>query len=355
MEEWINITGRGRQGSRHLTYEEAVQAAHMVARGESTDAQTAAFLIAMRMKGESFEEVKGFIDVFRKYSLPYKPFPHSLNCAGPYDGRLYFPVTLPVSLLLASAGFPQVLHGSESLPPKLGVSLKELLEGLGVQVELQAKEWEDLFRSLGIGFIWTELICPPLGRVRPVRKQLALRTFLNRIEKILNPVQSQYMLIGVNHEAAMDQLTHLLPQLGIETAYAIQGIEGSEDLPTYKTTLVRRVNPWGDTTSMIDPAVFGFSGKPLEPCSKEKQLQLLNRILQGEEGPDLHNEKEHIVFNAGLRLYWFEKVESYEEGFQLARTLLERGDPYKLLAKWRDLSSRSGMFLAEAGGVGSFR
>ncbi|WP_426445706.1 anthranilate phosphoribosyltransferase [Paenibacillus sp. S-38] len=351
MEEWIRIIGMGRQGSRHLTYEEAVQAAHAMARGEATDAQAAAFLIAMRMKGESPEEIKGFIDIFRRYSLRYKPFPQSLNCAGPYDGRLYFPVTLPVSLLLASAGFSQVLHGSEALPPKLGVSMKELLEGLGVQVELEAKEWEDLFRRLGIGFIWTDLICPPFGRMRPVRKQLALRTFLNTVEKILNPVQSQYMIIGVRHETAMDHLIRLLPPLGFETAYAVQGIEGSEDLPTYQPTLVRRVTPWGDTTCTVDPALFGFSGKPLEACSKSEQLELVTRILQGERSPELRNERDHVLFNAGLRLYWFDKVASYEEGFELARELLERGEPYKLLTKWRELSSQSALFKLEANAV----
>lgn len=104
MKQWIKTVGTGKTGSRHLTYDEAVAAAHAIARGESTDAQTAAFLMAMRMKGEADEEMMGFIDVFRKYSLPYRSFSHSLNCAGPYDGRVYFPVTIPVSLLLASVG-----------------------------------------------------------------------------------------------------------------------------------------------------------------------------------------------------------------------------------------------------------
>lgn len=341
MQQWIKAVGTGKHGSRHLTYDEAVAAAHAIARGESTDAQTAAFLMAMRMKGEAVEELMGFIDVFRKYSLPYRSFSHSLNCAGPYDGRRYFPVTIPVSLLLASVGFPQVLHGSESLPPKLGTSLKELLEGLGVQVELEAKEWEDIFVTLGIGFIWTDLICPPFGRVRHVREQIGLRTFFNTVEKVINPIHSLNVIIGVNHRTAMERLIQLLPKSGFETAYIVQGIEGSEDLPIFQTSAIRKVTSWGDEASTIDPGTFGFSGSPVEKMTKQEQLRTVLRIIEGDDSPDIGNEREHVVFNAGLRLYWFDKVESYEEGFQLARSLLQRKEAKKLLEKWRTMSTCS--------------
>ncbi|WP_248927387.1 anthranilate phosphoribosyltransferase [Paenibacillus hamazuiensis] len=341
MKQWIKAVGTGKIGSRNLSYDEAVAAAHAIARGESTDVQTAAFLMAMRMKGEADDEMMGFIDVFRKYSLPFRSFSHSLNSAGPYDGRHYFPVTIPVSLLLASVGFPQVLHGSESLPPKLGQSIKELLEGLGIRVELEAMSWEKIFVQLNIGFIWTDLICPPFGRVRHVREQMGLRTFLNTVEKVINPVHSLSTIIGVNHKTAMDHLIQLLPKSGFETAYIVQGIEGSEDLPIYKSSAVRKVTPWGDESTSIDPATFGFQGQPLEKMTKEDQLELIQRIVQGDDATDIRNEREHVIFNAGLRLYWFDKVASYEEGFQLARSLLQRKEALKLLNKWRELSNKS--------------
>ncbi|WP_282941289.1 anthranilate phosphoribosyltransferase [Paenibacillus sp. RC67] len=341
MKEWIKTVGTDKTGSRHLTYDEAVAAAHSIARGESTDAQTAAFLMGMRMKGEADEEVMGFIDVFRKYSLPFRSFSDSLNCGGSYDGRLYFPITIPVSLLLASVGFPQVMHGSDSLPSTEGVSLKELLEGLGVQVELEAKEWETIFMALNIGFIWTDLICPPFGCIRHVREQLGLRTFLNTVEKVINPIHSQNMIIGVNHKTAMSHLIHLLPKSGFETAYIVQGMEGSEDLPIYKTSSIRKVTPWGDESNSVDPATFGFRGEPLEKCTKDEQLKLLTKVIQGEDSEDIRNEREHVIFNAGLRLYWFDKVGSYEEGFQLARSLLLRKEALKMLEKWRASSNKS--------------
>jgi anthranilate phosphoribosyltransferase len=338
MIQWIKAAGTGKKGSRDLTYDEAVAAAHAIARGEATDAQTAAFLMAVRMKGESDEEIMAFIDVFRKYSLPYASFSDSLNCAGPYDGRNLFPVTLPVSLMMASVGFPQVLHGSDSLPPKLGASLRGMLESMGVRTELAARDWETVFNSSKIGFIWTDRMCPALAGIRRVREEISLRTFLNTVEKVLNPVHSMNMIIGVNHRTAMQHLVQILPKAGLQKAMIVQGMEGSEDVPITKTSAVRIVTPYGDETTVLDPSTFGFGGEPLGPIDPDTQLALLHRVMQGDDSPDIQSEREHVIFNAGMRLYWYDKVGSYEEGFQLARQLYTRKEAWKVLKKWRDLT-----------------
>jgi anthranilate phosphoribosyltransferase len=338
MIQWIKAVGTGKMGSRHLSYDEAVAAAHFISRGEATDAQVAAFLMAERMKGESDEEIMAFIDVFRRYSLPLASFSDSLNCAGPYDGRHYFPITIPVSLLLASVGFSQVLHGSESLPPKLGMSVKDLLEGLGVCIDVGAIEWERSFAENHIGFIWSEHMCPPLGRIRHIREQMSLRTLINTVEKVINPIHSNNIVIGVNHKTAMQHLVQILPKAGFQTAYIVQGIEGSEDLPIYKHSALRKVTGWGDESSMIDPAMFGFRSEPLEKISNEAQLQLMQRIIAGDESADIKAERDHVIFNTGLRLFWFDKVASYEEGFQLAKQLYFRKEARRVLNKWVELS-----------------
>ncbi|MBO9609222.1 MAG: anthranilate phosphoribosyltransferase [Paenibacillaceae bacterium] len=336
MLQWIKTVGTGKKGSRDLTYDEAVAAAHCIARGEASEAQMAAFLMASRMKGEADDEIMAFIDVFRKYSRPLASFSDSLNCAGPYDGRHYFPVTIPVSLLLASVGFPQVLHGSDSLPPKLGTSLKELLEDMGIDMMLGPREWETVFQQTKIGFIWSEQLCPPLGSMRRVREQMGLRTLMNTVEKALNPLHSANMVIGVNHRTAMHKLMQVLPKAGFQHAYIVQGIEGSEDVPLNKTSALRKVTTWGDESTMLDPETFGFRSRELQKIGKDEQLQLLHRIMEGDDNPGIAAEREHVVFNAGLRLYWFDKVSSYEEGFQLARQLLGRKEAAKTLRKWRD-------------------
>lgn len=338
MKQWIKAVGTDAHDSRNLSYDEAAAAAHAIAGGESTDAQCAAFFMALKMKGETEEEMTAFIDVFRTYSLGYTAYPDSLNCAGPYDGLHYFPITLPVSLLLASVGFPQVLHGSDSFPPKLGTTMKELLEGLGVAIDLSSKTWESLFFRLHIGFLRTDRLCPPIGRLRQVREQLGLRTLLNTVENVINPLQSANMIIGVDQRNAMEHLIPFAMKSGFQNVYIVQGIDGSEDLPIHTNSMIRIVTPWGDESRMVEPQKFGFYSEPLVPISKEEQFILLKRIIAGDDSPELKKERDHIIFNAGLRLTWFDKVGSYEEGFQMANSLLQRKDALKVLTKWQEQS-----------------
>jgi anthranilate phosphoribosyltransferase len=340
MLQWIKAIGAGKRGSRDLSYNEAAEAAHSIARGDSTEAQCAAFLMALRMKGEVDEEFMAFVDVFRTYCMPYTTFSDSLNCAGPYQGRHYFPISLAVSLLLASVGFPQVLHGSDSLSPNQGTSLKELLEGLSINVELTEKAWEAVFFHIHIGFLWTDRLCTPIGRLRDVREQLGLQTVMNTVEKVINPLRSMNILIGVHHRSAMELLIPISVKSGFQTAYIIQGIEGSEDLPLHKNSTIRIVTPWGDESRLVEPKKFGFTSEPLEPLDKAEQISMLQRVIGGDDSQELKRERDHIVFNAGLRLMWFDKVGSYEEGFQLAAALLQRKEALKVLLKWQEYSKR---------------
>jgi anthranilate phosphoribosyltransferase len=338
MKHWIKLVGTGKKGSRDLTYDEAVAAGHAIARKEATDAQAAAFFMAVRMKGEARDEIMAFVDVFRKYSLPIKSFSDSINCAGPYDGRNFFPITIPVSLLLASVGVPQVLHGSSSLPPKLGTPIKDLLSGLGIKIDIPIVLWEEIFSDINIGFIWSEKVCPPLAELRRIREEMGLRTLINTVEKAMNPIHSKNIIFGVNHRTAMERLIDILPKLGFENAYIVQGIEGSEDLPIYKNSAIRRVNRYGEELKVIDPETFGFHSDPLPKIDEKEQIRLLKQVIHCEDSPDLKILKDHVIFNAGLRLYWFDKVDSYEEGFQLATSLYERKETLKLMKKWVELT-----------------
>ncbi|NOV04087.1 anthranilate phosphoribosyltransferase [Paenibacillus planticolens] len=341
MKRWIQALGSGQQGTtRDLSYEEAVEAAHEMARGDSTDAQCAAFLMALCMKGEADEELRAFIDVFRSYSLHYHPFADSLNCAGPSEGRQFFPVTLPVSLLLASVGFSQVLHGGDSIPSRRGTAMQEILEGFGVAMDLAPKAWETMLFHLHIGFLQTDQLCQPLGKLKQVREQIGLRTVLNVIEKVMNPVQSMNMIIGVSQQKTMESLIPISMRSGIQNVYLVNGIEGSGDLPIYQNSTIRIVTPWGDEARVVEPQKFGFRSGPLQPMDKVDQLSMLRRIIGGENSDEVKRERDHVIFNAGLRLTWFDKVGSYEEGFQLAESLLQRKEAQKVMQKWVDQSHR---------------
>ncbi|RAV04028.1 anthranilate phosphoribosyltransferase [Paenibacillus sp. YN15] len=339
MKQWIKAVGTTKKEARHLTYDEAVAAAHAIARGESTEAQTAAFLTAVRMKGETDQEVTAFVDVFRKYSLPYASFSDSLNCAGVYGRRQILPVTLPVGLLMASVGFAQVLHGNGAFGGGQGATAGELLQGLGVQTDLAASDWESVFAAAKIGYIRTDRMCPALAGIRRFQEEVGLDTFMGQVERILNPVHSHQMLIGAGQRFSVESLVRILPKVGIKKAIIVQGMEGSEDLSIAKTSTIRTISPDTDETAILEPSTFGFSGHILESMPPSRQLEALTRLIQGDDSPELCNEREHVIYNAGLRLYWNEKVSSYEDGFQLARELYARKEAWKALKKWRDLTA----------------
>ncbi|OCT14945.1 anthranilate phosphoribosyltransferase [Paenibacillus pectinilyticus] len=340
LKQWIQAMGAEQHKMRDLTYDEAVEAANQMANGDSTDAQCAAFLMALCMKGEADEELMAFIDVYRHNSLNYRSQPNSLNSTGPTEGRKRFPITLPVSLLLASVGFTQVLHGGEALSSRQGTGVKEIVEGFGVSMQLSIKSWQSQLAQLHIGFLPTEQLCPPMGRLKQVREQLGIRTVFDTLERVLNPVLSSSVIIGVEHRKVMESLIPISMRSGFQQAYMINGIDGSEDLPLYASSTIRIVTPWGDESLVVEPQKFGFTSAPLPVLNKEEQIEMVKRIIAGEEGSAVKSERDHVIFNTGLRLKWFDKVDSYEEGFQLAESLLRRNEAHKVMQRWVDQSQQ---------------
>ncbi|OAS17592.1 anthranilate phosphoribosyltransferase [Paenibacillus oryzisoli] len=338
MKRWIQAMGSDQTRLRNLTYDEAFEAACEMAKGDSTDAQCAAFLMALCMKGEGDDELMAFIDAYRSYSLNYPPHPYSLHSIGLTEGRKRFPITLPVSLLLASVGFTQVMQGGDALPSRQGTALKEMVESLGVSLQLSVKAWQSMLVHLHIGFLPTEQLCPPIGRLKQVREQLGIRTVIDTIEKVLNPVLSTNLIIGVQHRKAMESLIPIVMRSEFQQAYIICGIDGSEDLPLYENSTIRIVTPWGDESRNVEPQKFGFTSTPLPNLAKEEQITMVKRIISGEDGTEVKRERDHVIFNAGLRLKWFDKVDSYEEGFQLAEALLQRKEAHKTMQRWIEQS-----------------
>jgi anthranilate phosphoribosyltransferase len=337
MQQWIKEVARGKKGARHLSYDEAYQCAMDIVRGKATGIQVAALLIGLRTKGEAMEEFQGFVNAFRD-SIPACPAStNALNCSGPYDGRHTFPITLMVSMILASTGFPQFLHGSESLPPKYGVAVKDVMNALGLTVCTTPQSLDQSLK-LRFGFVWTDKMYPVLGSMRHAREQIGVRSMINTVEKLLNPVGAKQLLFGVNHRTAMEHLVNLAPLLGFETVYVVQGIEGSEDLPIYKRSAVRKINDGGDESFIIDPALFGFHGEELPKMNLVEQVQAFQAILRGEHSALLDCIRDHVVFNAGMRMYWFGKVSGYEEGFEHARSILESGELTNTVERWRSES-----------------
>ncbi|MDN4074469.1 anthranilate phosphoribosyltransferase [Fictibacillus terranigra] len=339
MQQWIKEVGRGKRGAKDLTYEEALKAAACITEGEATDAQIAAFFMAERIKMETPDELLAFIHEFRNHTGHLTRNTRKiLDCAGPYNGRNSFAATIPVSILLSQQGLPVFLHADESLPPKHGTSLKTILEHLKVPVAQNLKEIESSLDRTAIGFGWTEKLCPPLGSLRDIRKEIGVRTIMNTVEKLLDISSAAYIILGVFHRTAVNKIIPSLQRLNYEKAFIVQGAEGSEDLPVHRSSFIYEVTREKSESIIINPEDYGI--KHAKEINKERltpaeQTTIIESVLAGERSEKLIPYRNQVVLNAGLRFYILGHTQSVAKGTALAEQLLNDRKGLEQLQSWQ--------------------
>lgn len=345
MQQWLKKVARGSKMAQDLTYKEAKQAALSIVNGEATEAQTAAFLVAERLKEESPGEILAFAEVFREAMepIPLSPLTQKrvIDFGGPYTGRNSFAITVPAALLLAEEGLPVYLHSGGSLPPKNAVSLKDIIGSLGINVNADVSTIAASIESLGIGFGNTELLCPPLAALRPVREQIGVRTFLNTMEKILNPAGAASILTGVFHRTVVETNAQVLRRLNFKNIYMVQGMEGSEDLPIHRKSFLYHISQKNTGSFDLDPEDVGIAArrnKSLEELSLMQQVNLIEKVLKGKGNNDTH---DLVTYNAGVRYFLFGHVSSIKAGIELADAQLRSQVTWKHLLTWREKSNEA--------------
>ncbi|MDX8364377.1 anthranilate phosphoribosyltransferase [Cytobacillus sp. IB215665] len=342
MQQWIKEVGRGKKGSKDLTYEEMREAARLISSGKATDSQISAFLIAERMKGETYSEVLGFIDELKgcskKLNLPSTISDDLIDFAGPYDGRKGFVTTVPTSLLLAEAGVPVLLHSSDTLPPKHGMTIKDILSELSIQTNATPKQIEDSIMSNQIGFVWTENLCEPLKKIRHIREEIGVRSIINTVEKMLNLGNAKKMMVGVFHKTAVDKLIPIIQQSSYDVGYVVQGEDGSEDLPIHRKSFVYKVTNSHAESFLLNPEQYGLKyEKDDEVLTKQEQATIMKRILNGEQAPELLPLRAKVIYNTAVRYFLFNITPTIEGGIEKATEQLNEGKGISQLNRWQQL------------------
>lgn len=338
MTEVLKEVGRGKRGARDLGYEEAVAAAEMIFDQSATPAQIGAFFLAERIKMESVDELYAFVNACRSHAIRF-PRPDSLDCAGPYDGRKSsFMASFAAAFVLASAGLPVTLHGTESLPPKWGITLPDVLREMGIDEGVRGREQTiRAAQQTGVLFVPAESWCPPLGRLRQIRVELGLRTILNTVEKLADYSHSPYLVYGVFHNTMFDRTAQLLQRLDYRKALIVQGAEGSEDVYVDRPTRTYLVENGNAKLHLIDPETYGLeSSLPDITWTAAKQLHVTETVLTGEAHMAFINQ---TILNAGLRLHLAGLFDSVEEGVYTSKSLLEGKSPWQLFCRWREALS----------------
>ncbi len=334
MEKFLKTVGVGVHGSKHLTFEEAKEAMKIILNGNSDDIETGAFWMAMRYKGEDIEELKGFLHTLREETKIVNTSSFDpLDISVPYDGKNRTPHILPVSIFIATASGMKITgHGSENVPAKYGTGYYDILIEMGC---CYLKDKEDVLNALEIsGFAYLPQWCfnRKLFALLPKRRRFHLRTYINVLEKILNPFNTTKIIAGIFHKPYFKKLKELLSYLKFKNFYVIKGVEGGIEINPFKPTTILDKD---ENEIKISPS----TQLKLEErsISIKENAKICYQILKGED----HPLSQWAIDTAGILMLAGGTVSSFEEGKEVAHENLKNGKALKMFENFKKVSISS--------------
>ncbi|MEM0120397.1 MAG: anthranilate phosphoribosyltransferase [Thermoprotei archaeon] len=311
----------------HLTANEAESVLLEVLDGSATDAQIGALLAALRLKGETYEEIAGFARGLMKRAVKVNLNGDRLvDTAGTGGDRLKtFNVSTAAALVLASGGLRVAKHGNRSVSSASGSA--DLMEAFGVKLEVDPATVAICIDGAGIGFMYAPAFHPALRRVAGVRKELGFRSIFNMLGPLVNPARVKRQLLGVAEPSMLDTVARALKELGAECAYVVHGADGMDEVSINAPTLVASLRDGVIERGTLTPKALGL--EPAEPskltCRDVHDSALtVYRILSGRSGLD-DPKVRFVAANAAVGFMAGGVVNSVGEGVELAVATIDSG------------------------------
>ncbi len=304
---------------KNLTGEEAAELMEKIMNLELTTAQTAAALVALKMKGESTEEIAAFARVMRKNALKIHPKVEMLvdTCGTGGDSSHTFNISTAAALIAAGAGIRIAKHGNRSVSSRCGSA--DVLEALGGKL-LQPAQVEKCIEQIGFGFMFAPYFHPAMKNVAPVRKELGIRTVFNILGPLTNPANARVQVLGVFDSALCGKMAQVLGSLGTRHALIVHS-EGMDEIGLGKTEISELKN--GKTENYeIDGKEFGLEKKGIPRVhGKEEGAKIILGVLEGGKGA----ARDVSVLNAAAAIYVGGKADSIKDGIGLAENSVDSG------------------------------
>jgi anthranilate phosphoribosyltransferase len=296
--------------------------------GQATDAQIGALVTALRMRGESIEEIAGFARAMRQHALKVdvtqdgRPLVDTCGTGGDASGT--FNISTTAAFVIAGAGIRVAKHGNRAMTSKCGSA--DVLEGLGVKIELTPDQVAQCVENVGIGFMFAPAFHPAMRFVGPARREIGIRTIFNVLGPLTNPAGAQHQLVGVGHPAIAGKLAAVLGILGSEHAVLVHAEEGLDELGISGPSAVTEYDARNGTTTTykIDPREFGLemaTVDQLQGGGVEENIKITRGILSGEDGP----RRAVTLLNAGAGIYAANAADSIAEGIETAKSAIDSG------------------------------
>ena len=310
---------------REIFHDEMLHIMRLIMGGEMSPVLMAAFISALRVKKETIGEITAAAQVMREFSTKVQvtDTQHMVDIVGTGgDGSHTFNISTCSMFVVAAAGAKVSKHGGRSVSSKSGSA--DVLESLGVQINLPPDQIAACLKEVGIGFMFAPNHHPAMKNVAPVRKELGVRTIFNILGPLTNPAGAPNILMGVFHPDLVGIQVRALERLGAEHALVVYGQDGLDEVSLGAATLVGELKNGKITEYEIHPEDFGFamsSNRALRVETPEQSRAMLQGVLDNQEGP----ARDIVVFNSAVALYAANVVESIEAGLAPARAALANG------------------------------
>jgi len=323
-----------------LTYEESGEIMTEIMTGKATNAQTAAFLTALRMKGESVEELIAFASVMKGQCRQIHPKVKGRlvdTCGTGGDKVKTFNVSTAAAFVLAGAGVSVAKHGNRAVTSKSGSA--DVLEKLGLNLALEPKQVEGVIEQVGVGFMFAPAFHPAMKYAAEVRREIGIRTVFNMLGPLTNPASANAQLLGVYDAKLVTPLANTLQKLGCQEAMVVYGLDGLDEISTVGKTVIAHLKHDTVTKLELSPKTLGVkkaAPSDLQCTSAEESAQTLLGILTGKvDGA----KRDIVLVNSAAGFIVGGKASDFKEGIKLAQESVDSGAAY---AKLKELVKATG-------------
>ncbi len=311
---------------KNLTREETAMAMEEILRGEATPAQIGALLVALRMKGETVEEIAAAARVMREHATRiHAQDPRVVDtCGTGGDGAQTFNISTAAAIVAAGAGVTVAKHGNRSVSSRCGSA--DVLEALGVKLDLAPESVERCLNTVGMAFLFAPRFHPAMKHAAGPRKELGIRTVFNLLGPLSNPAGATAQVLGVFDKKWVEPLARVLADLGVQRGFVVHGEDGLDEITLAGPTLAAEIREGAVVhLAMIQPQELGFSpcrAEDLRGGTVEENARILREILEGK----LRGAKRDVVLlNASAAIVAGGKAKDLSEGIEKARQAIDSG------------------------------
>ena len=324
---------------QELTETEISQLITAINEGTVSDVQIAGFQVALLMKGASLKETAYIAKAMRDNCVPLKPNVTGdlMDTCGTGGGLSTFNISTATAIVAAAAGIQIAKHGSRSIASLSGSA--DVLEALGVNINLQPREVEKMIEEIGIAFLYAPLFHPVMGKVLPPEQDLGIKTiFYSIIGPLINPAFAPRHLLGIYKPELLDTVTYVAKELGYTDAMFVHGLDGLDEISMLGKTRINHLKDGEVSVIEIQPEDFGLtrcSLSDIKTGTPDVNAQTINGVFAGEiKGP----RRDAIVLNAAGALMVGGKADDFKAGIALANELIDSGAAAKKLQELKEMS-----------------